>query len=438
MIGLVGTAAFAYLLAWALNRRLAWLNRLLLPPSVLGGAILLLLGPQVSGTFGIEIVPLEYYDSYRTWPGVLISFLFSGMILEPATRREKAGLAIISQSLYVWFIAFVQLAWGYTVVLFFAVDTHDRLFAHAIELSFLGGHGAASAFYAIAERLGNRAAADLCVAAATFGMLFGLGSGLLLAAFHRCHNQYGVGLFLEAHSFDSESDARKKTASKQMCIPVTEEVEEEQRFLLSFLLPVLPVFLAFVLIEVLSGMMPVVQELPLFFFVILIAHTLKKLFQPLLNVTAVRTFHRLALEGLILSAVATLSLQTIRDHAGLLFALCTGAAVITLLLHLLAAPRLTPEYPDLALINFGMSTGTTAVGLALLRSLRQSLPARPVEIYGLAAPFSGPFIGGGILSLLVFPELTMQFPPPVMLIVTITLSVITVGLSLLLKRFQTG
>lgn len=438
MIGLVGTAAFAYLLAWALNRRLTWLNRLLLPPSVVGGAILLLLGPQVSGTFGIEIVPLEYYESYRTWPGVLISFLFSGMILEPATRREKAGLAIISQSLYVWFIAFVQLAWGYIVVLFFAVDTHDRLFAHAIELSFLGGHGAASAFYAIAERLGNRAAADLCVAAATFGMLFGLGSGLLLAAFHRCHNQYGVGLFLEAHSFDSESDTRKKTASKQISIPVTEEVEEEQRLLLSFLLPVLPVFLAFVLIEVLSGMMPAVQELPLFFFVILIAHSLKKLFQPLLNVTAVRTFHRFALEGLILSAVATLSLQTIRNHAGLLLALCTGAAVITLLLHLLAAPRLTPEYPDLALINFGMSTGTTAVGLALLRSLRQSLPARPVEIYGMAAPFSGPFIGGGILSLLVFPELTMQFPPPVMLIVTITLSVITVGLSLLLKRFQTG
>lgn len=441
MIGLVGTAAFVYLLAWALNRRLAWINRLLLPPSLLGGAVLLLLGPQVSGTFGKEIVPLEYYDSYRTWPGVLISFLFSGMILEPATRRGKAGLAVISQSLYVWLIAFVQLAWGYTVVLFFAVNPRERLFAHAIELSFLGGHGAASAFYAVAERLGNRAAADLSVAAATIGMLFGLGGGLLLAAFHRRHNKFGVGLFLEAHSSsdsDSGPDARKKTASQQVSIPVTEQAEEEQRLLLSFLLPVLPVFLAYVLVEVLSGMMSAVQELPLFFFVILIAHTLKKLFQPLLSVTAVRTFHRLALEGLILSAVATLSLQTIENHAGLLFALCAGAAVITVLLHLLAAPRLTPEYPDLALINFGMSTGTTAVGLALLRSLRQSLPVRSVQIYGLAAPFSGPFIGGGILSLLVFPELTMQLSPPVMLIATVALSVITVGLSLLLKRLQTG
>jgi hypothetical protein len=61
-----------------------------------------------------------------------------------------------------------------------------------------------------------------------------------------------------------------------------------------------------------------------------------------------------------------------------------------------------------------------------------------VQIYGLAAPFSGPFIGGGILSLLVFPELTMQLSPPVMLIATVALSVITVGLSFLLKRFQTG
>jgi len=180
-----------------------------------------------------------------------------------------------------------------------------------------------------------------------------------------------------------------------------------------------------------------VQELPLFFFVILIAHALRKILQPLMSATAVRTFHRLALEGLILSAVATVSLQTIEQHAGLLFVLCAGAAVITVLLHLFAAPRLTPEYPDLALINFGMSTGTTAVGLALLRSLRQSLPVRPVQIYGLAAPFSGPFIGGGILSLFVFPELTMQLPPSVMLAVMSALSALAVVLLLIVKRFQT-
>ena len=439
MIGLAGTAAFAYLLAWMLNRRLAWLNRLLLPPSLLAGAALLLLGPQVSGAFGKEIVPIEYYNSYRVWPGILISFLFSGMILEPASRRAKTGLAVISQSLYVWFIAFVQLAWGYTVVLLLTVDPHERLFAHTIELSFLGGHGAASAFYAVAERLGNRAAADLSVAAATVGILWGLAAGLMLAAFHRRHNQYGVGLFLDRYSSaDSESkaDGGENTASQQVTVPSKERSEEEQSFLLSFVIPVIPVFLAYLLVEALSILLPAIQELPLFFFVIIIAHLLKKVFQSMLSVTAVRTFHRLALEALILSAVATVSLQTIEDHAGLLLALCGGAALISVLLHLFAAPRLTPEYPDLALINFGMSTGTTAVGLALLRSLRQSLPVRPVQVYGLAAPFSGPFIGGGILSLLLFPELSIQLPPEVMLVVMSGLSAIIVALLLLLKRLQ--
>jgi ESS family glutamate:Na+ symporter len=437
LIGPVGTAAFAYLLAWYLNRRLLWLSRLMLPPSLLAGAALLLLSPQFRDYHATEWIPVEYYDSYRVWPGILISFLFSGMILEPAPRKAKTGLAVISQSLYVWLVAFVQLAWGYTVVWLFTSEIADRLFASTIELSFLGGHGAASAFYTVAERLGNREAADLSLAAATAGMLFGFAGGLLLVAFHRRYDQYGIGLFQKRHTAYSEewNSEEVGTASKK---PVNTEDQEEYRFLISFVMPVIPVFFAHLIVELLTDLLPAVKDLPLFFFAILMAHALKKIFQPFLNITAVAAFHRLALEALILSAAATVSVQAVVSHAGLLALLCAGAAILSVLLHLFIAPRLLPEYPDLALINFGMSTGTTAVGLALLRSLRHSLPVRPVQIYGLAAPFSSPFIGGGILSLLVFPELSMHLPPPVMLVITVACAILTICLSLLLRRFQRG
>ncbi len=425
MIGLLGTVVTVYLLAWFLNHRIPWLKRLLLPPSLIAGTVLLLLGPQVAGQPGI--LPLDYYENMQGWAAFLISFLFSAIILEPVHGSRRIGAAVVSQTLYVWLIAILQLAWGYTVVLLFTDTVKDRLFAHIIELSFIGGHGAASAFYAVAEPLGNRAAADLAVAAATAGIFGGLAAGLLLLAFHRTFPEYGK------HRFPcSTVDATEPEKPGQSM----DFGDEEQSLFLSFLIPFIPVFLAYLIVEAGAQLYAGIRDLPLFFFVIITAHPVKRLLRPVLNLKAIRTFHRLVLEALILSAVATVSLQTIQDNAGLFLLLCAGGFVLAILLHLFAAPRYTPEYPDLALINFGMSTGTTAVGLTLLRSLRQTLPVRPVQIYGLAAPFSGPFIGGGLLSLFVFPGLTVKLPPSAMLLFMLTLAAILVLLLIVLRRLQ--
>ncbi|MBW7858382.1 MAG: hypothetical protein H3C43_08845, partial [Leptonema sp. (in: Bacteria)] len=140
----------------------------------------------------------------------------------------------------------------------------------------------------------------------------------------------------------------------------------------------------------------------------------------------IRLFHGLVLEGLILSAIATLSLKTIHEYSLILFILCGSATILTILLHFFAAPKLLPyHYPDLALLNYGMSTGTTAVGVALLRTLRPRIPIVPLNIYGFAAPLSGPFIGGGILSLVVFPELSVKFSPAWLSATFLCLSILT-------------
>ena len=53
----------------------------------------------------------------------------------------------------------------------------------------------------------------------------------------------------------------------------------------------------------------------------------------------------------------------------------------------------------LALINYGMSTGTTATGFVLLRVVDPELKTTAASDYALAAPLSAPFIGGGILTI---------------------------------------
>ena len=413
MIQLIGITATIYLAAHTLNLNIRWLKRLQWPTSLYTGILLLLLGPQI-----FDWLPHQIFESYQSWPSILISFLFAGLILEPSTSIKIKGRIIFAQGLYVWLIAFLQLALGYAVVSIWATP-NERLFANTIELSFLGGHGASSAFVEIATRLGFKPAADLAITAATIGLIVGMSVGLVIVEFHRRFPNYGKINHNRRNSninydqnlisnydqnFDDDEDNyQAKTVSQPM---------SDQKQFTSFLLPILPVFISYLTMNIAAIFIPSVSELPLFFFVIVVAYLLKKPLADFLDRQTVRLFHSLVLEGLILSAIATLSLKTIHEYSLILFILCGTATILTVILHLYVAPKLIPYYyPDLAIINYGMSTGTTAVGVALLRTLRPRIPIVPLNIYGIAAPLSGPFIGGGILSLVVFPELSINFTP---------------------------
>jgi ESS family glutamate:Na+ symporter len=71
------------------------------------------------------------------------------------------------------------------------------------------------------------------------------------------------------------------------------------------------------------------------------------------------------------------------------------------------APRLLPSayWFELGLINYGMSTGVTASGLMLLRIIDKDFDSGAAEDYALAAPFSSPFVGGGLITIVVVPSM---------------------------------
>lgn len=116
------------------------------------------------------------------------------------------------------------------------------------------------------------------------------------------------------------------------------------------------------------------------------------------------TIHRWtgsAMDLLVVAAVTTLDL-TVITALWLPFVLLfvAGAAWSTFCLLFLSR-RILPEpiWFPLALINFGMSTGTTATGFVLLRVVDPELRTGAAEDYALAAPLSAPFIGGGMLTI---------------------------------------
>ena len=117
----------------------------------------------------------------------------------------------------------------------------------------------------------------------------------------------------------------------------------------------------------------------------------------------VETIHRLvgtSMDLLVVAAVATLNLSVVASMwvpFSLLFV--AGAMWSTFCLLVLSRWILRPEiWFQLGLINYGMSTGTTATGFVLLRVVDPDLECGAAEDYALAAPLSSPFVGGGMIT----------------------------------------
>jgi len=131
-----------------------------------------------------------------------------------------------------------------------------------------------------------------------------------------------------------------------------------------------------------------------------------------------------AMDILIVSAITTLNITAVTTLIipfAILFLF--GAAWTGFCLMILARRMLPREHWfELGLINYGMSTGTTATGFVLLRLVDPELESGAAEDYALAAPLSSPFIGGGMITV-AMPLLVLERVPLPVTAITITLLV---------------
>ena len=115
---------------------------------------------------------------------------------------------------------------------------------------------------------------------------------------------------------------------------------------------------------------------------------------------------------LVVAAIASLNLQAVAAMIvpfSILFGCgCVWTAICLLWLARLLLPA--DRWFQLGLINYGMSTGTTATGFVLLRMIDPDLESGAAEDYALAAPLSAPFIGGGMITI-ALPLLLLERVP---------------------------
>ena len=104
-----------------------------------------------------------------------------------------------------------------------------------------------------------------------------------------------------------------------------------------------------------------------------------------------------ALDFLVLSAVATIKIAVVAANWMPLLAIVLAGTLLTLALVVFLAPRLFREaWFERAIAEFGQSTGVTATGLLLLRTVDPENKTVAAASFGYKQLLHEPFMGGGL------------------------------------------
>lgn len=489
-------AALLLMTGFVVRARLAWLQRLYIPASILGGLVGLVLvqltlqiaTPNMEGTAVGEMTQETGADpgwwvqgihacagEWKTWPGWLIAVVFAGLLLDRQARPVQQSLRLAArEGIVVWIIVLGQTTVGllvtWLIIQRFA-DVPDA-FGMLIEVGFAGGHGTAAAMGQVfeSEAVGLTDGTDLGTFMATVGLVFSVLSGIVYVniAMRRGWTRAGEVTFQQVTGLEARSDPQPVALGR-----VHGDVIDPLLFQVLILTIafgtgwVLRATVAEAVDPVLTAMaqqsfehadtnrdgklagaeigadspdseavrqllvadidrdgtisreefddpgigfalVSQLKTLPLFIYTLLGGLLVRKTAEllrltDLIDGASVQRLTGAAMELLVVAAIASLNLTAVFDVWKELGLLILAAFLWTGFCLLVVARRLLPAgyWFELGIINYGMSTGTTATGFVLARIVDKNLDSGAAEDYALAAPLSAPFIGGGILTLLL-------------------------------------
>jgi ESS family glutamate:Na+ symporter len=424
------------LIGFVLRAGIKPLRTLFVPASVVGGLIGLAVmqGALRLGGDGTAGVAEEVADVISGWPGLLIAVVFAGLLMErPGKKFKDAAVSAGRQGIVVWIIVFGEAFVGLlacALLIYPFYDDIPRSFGQLIETGFAGGHGTAAAMGEVYDGLGFAEGRDLAFLFATMGLIYGVISGIFFV-------NLGVRRGWLRGGPRSEADAARPDLPEAITVPVVTGLENrtnpppsafarvrsEVIDPLAFQLCLLGVAFAVgyglqqAFLAAASATMPAdwltfIGKIPLFLFTLLGGWVTREVMHllgvgDLIDGPSLHRIGGIAMELLIVAALATLRIETAAAYwLPVLILLVVGFAWVAFCL-LYVGRKLLPRshWFELGLMNYGMSTATTAQGVLLLRIVDRDLDTDAASDYAAAAPLSAPFIGGGVITVLFLPLL---------------------------------
>lgn len=421
--------ALLLLLGRYVKHRFLWFQRLYLPASIIAGALALLLGPEVLGAiatamFGPDSLlagGLFAEDIRGVWsqaPGVFINVVFAALFLGetiPPPReiwRRAAPQVVFGQTL-----AWGQYVVGILATLIILIPLFDAnpISAALIEIGFEGGHGTAGGMADTLIDLGFPDGADLAIGLATVGIVSGIICGTALADWGRRKGHVA-------------------TVSRQVIEPSeipdlnvlaeTPEIRQKRAQLLrnllvdplsiNFAIVGLAIAIGWLILEAMKwvesvtwggeGGFVLFEYVPLFPLAliggIITQSVLNRLGLGTLVIRPmVQNIAGVALDVVVISAIATISLSVIGGNLGVFLVLSVVGILWNVLIFLWWAPRVFPTYWfEKGIGDMGQSMGVTATGILLLRMVDPDNSTGAFEGFAYKQLFFEPIVGGGLFT----------------------------------------
>ena len=435
---------------WA-RVKLRILHWIYVPASIVAGVIGLLIvqAGVLAQSLEMDSAALRWLTTdlvpqLASWPSWLISIVFAGMFLERKSRSLQDSLRLAGrEGIMVWIIVLGQTALGLLATWLLIQPFYDlpNSFGMLIETGFAGGHGTAGAmgtvFQSDAVRL--KGGLDLGIFMATIGLVVSVLSGVVYVniAIRRGWLQAPVQKMESTSGLEEEKQkpaVAHGTVRANVIDPLLFQViplamafgigllsqfvvsklaaAADTQFTVSQNVSSVPLGdtpmendAAHATLTSRTSLSGIFASFPLFIYTMLGGLLVRRIMEllrvaDLIDPASMQRFTGSAMDLLVVSAMTSLSLQAVADVFIPLLILLVVAFAWTACCLLYIGRQLLPKdyWFELGIINYGMSTGTTATGFVLLKMVDPDLDSGAAENYALAAPLSSPFIGGGIIT----------------------------------------
>ena len=378
------------------------LKKLFIPASLIAGVLGLILGQ-----YGFGIIPEEITATWGALPGRLITVVFAPMLMGMEIPNVRKVWNQIAPQLYFSYIGdFIQIAIPFIIsaLILEPIWNVNPMFASVVEIGWAGGHGTAGGMIDVYNSLNWPDGGDLGLTSATVGLFMGIVGGMIII-------NYAVR---KGYTSVLKTEDQIKGGQEREIIPVSERKANSVGTLNNDIVESFAFHLALVGIAILIGWIIQVLienyigiEMPLFPMAMIGGLIVQLIISKTEFNKAVdaKTFHRIqgmALDFLIASAVASISIPVVIKYAIPFMILMIVNEILLVAFFFWAGPRLfKTNWFENAIVNYGFLSGVAAVGLMLLRISDPNMETEAGESFALRTPLFEPLLGGGLITSLL-------------------------------------
>jgi ESS family glutamate:Na+ symporter len=427
--------SMVFALAALIRRWSRPLRALFIPTAVIGGFLALALGPEGVGRFtgGDGIFSTATFAVWKALPGMLINVMCAALLLGERLPPLKTIWNISGSHVI---MAGIMSAGQFAVASILTLLVLEPVFGFSskagalIEMAFAGGHGTLAGLTPVLVAYDAEELLEVGLGLATIGMVTGIVVGTMLV-------NYGI-------SSPSIPIARQNPTSANEDLDIDHHLPAPDDAPMDEWWGMTQVTAAAVFLGVSIGVGIALllvfrwafnllgsnffNMFPLFPFTILGGVIVQLCavrfdFQRSVNRRAVEGLGGIAIDGIVICAIGTLSLTALGAHLGPLIILSVASVGWSVFLTLVIGRRVFPQHWfEHSLAEFGESQGNVATGFVMVDMVDPTRQTDVVRGYSYRQLLTRPVVGGGFITALAVP-LIHVWGLPVFTIVTAAIAV---------------